>query len=119
MRLDDLVFQGCDCQRPSSAIRLRYVGPTRWMRPIRSPVDSSVEILEIPLEVPLLVLPGHSVDSSGSFAFERVECRTERVDVDMVEKRSERSFFFCLAACRTRPSAWLTRARICVRCVLC
>ena len=30
-----------------------------------------------------------------------------------------RSFFLCLAACRTRSSAWVTRARICVRCVLC
>ena len=29
------------------------------------------------------------------------------------------SFFPCLAACRTRPSAWVTRARPCVRCVLC
>jgi len=30
-----------------------------------------------------------------------------------------RSFFLCLATCRTRSSAWVTRARICVRCVLC
>jgi len=30
-----------------------------------------------------------------------------------------RSFFLCLAACRTRLSAWVTRFRLCVRCVLC
>ena len=30
-----------------------------------------------------------------------------------------RSLFLCLAACRTRFSAWVTRARVCVRCVLC
>src|SRR6202049_198355 len=29
------------------------------------------------------------------------------------------SFFLCLAASRTRPSAWVTRARLCARCVLC
>ena len=29
------------------------------------------------------------------------------------------SFFLCLAAFRTRPNAWVTRARLCVRCVLC
>lgn len=29
------------------------------------------------------------------------------------------SFFLCLAACRTRSSAWVTRARPCARCVLC
>src|ERR1035437_1555538 len=30
-----------------------------------------------------------------------------------------RSFFLALATCRTRPSAWDTRTRHCVRCVLC
>src|SRR6516164_158212 len=29
------------------------------------------------------------------------------------------SFFLCLAASRTRASAWVTRSRLCVRCVLC
>ena len=29
------------------------------------------------------------------------------------------SFFLCLAACRTRSSAWVTRTRLSVRCVLC
>ena len=48
-----------------------------------------MEILEIALEVRLVVLPGHPVDSSGGFAFERVESCRERVDVDMVEKRGE------------------------------
>jgi len=52
-------------------------------------MDSSVEILEVALEAHLIVLPGHPVDSGGGFAFERVECCRERVDVDMVEKRSE------------------------------
>ena len=30
-----------------------------------------------------------------------------------------RSFFLCLAACRTRLSAWVTHIRLWVRCVLC
>src|SRR5262249_29274742 len=30
-----------------------------------------------------------------------------------------RSFFLCLAACRTRLSAWVTRFRLWVRCVVC
>jgi len=29
------------------------------------------------------------------------------------------SFFLCLAACRTQSSAWVTRSRLCVRCVCC
>jgi hypothetical protein len=117
--LDDLVFQSRDCQRPLSTIRLRYVRPARWMRPIRSPVDPSVEILEIALEVRLVVLPGHPVDSSGGFAFERVECCRERATLAWWRSAVNRSFFLCLAACRTRFSAWVTRARVCVRCVLC
>jgi len=56
---------------------------------IRSPVDPPVEVLEIPPEVRLVVLPCHPVDTGGGFAFERVERRPERVDVDMVEKRGE------------------------------
>src|SRR6516162_9974246 len=52
-------------------------------------MDSSVEVLEIAPEVRFIVLPCHSVDTGGSFAFERMECRPERVGVDMVEKRGE------------------------------
>jgi hypothetical protein len=52
-------------------------------------MDSSVEVLEVAPEVRLIVLPRHSVDTGGSFALERVECRPERIGVDMVEKRGE------------------------------
>ena len=48
-----------------------------------------MEVLEIPPEVRLVVLPCHPVDTGGGFAFERIERRRERVDVDMVEKRGE------------------------------
>jgi hypothetical protein len=48
-----------------------------------------MEVLEIPPEVRLVVLPCYPVDTGGGFAFERVERRPERVDVDMVEKRGE------------------------------
>jgi len=57
---------------------------------IRSPVDPPVEVLEIPPEVRLVVLPCHPVDTGGGFAFERVERLPERVDVDMVESIAER-----------------------------
>ena len=56
-------------------------------------MDPSTEVLEIPLEVRLVVLPCHSVDAGGGFAFERVERRPERVDVDMVEERGRREGF--------------------------
>jgi len=53
------------------------------------------------------------------FALERVERCAECIDIDVVEERIELFLFLCLAACRTRSSAWVTRSRLCVRCVLC
>lgn len=61
-------------------------------------MDSPVEALEIPPEVRLVVLPCYPVDTGGGFAFERVERRRERVDIDMVEKRGE-PFLLPLPCC--------------------
>src|SRR5262249_49833725 len=65
-----------------------YVRPRR-LRPIRSPVDLPVEVLEMALEFRLVVLPCHSVYTGCGLAFERKERRPECVDVEMVEKRGE------------------------------
>src|SRR5499427_4433990 len=68
------------------------VCPARWLRPIRSPVDLSVEVLEIGLEVRLVVLPCHPVHARSGLALEREERRPKCVDVEMVEKRGEPLF---------------------------
>ena len=39
----------------------------------------------------------------------------ECIDVDVVEKRGEPFLLPCFAACSTRSSAWVTRARLCDR----
>src|SRR6202048_2738555 len=39
-RLDDLVLQGSDAERPLPAIWLRNISPTRWQRSIRSCLDA-------------------------------------------------------------------------------
>jgi hypothetical protein len=44
-----------------SAVGLRYVDPSARQRPIRSPMDPIVQILEIALELRLVVLPGQPV----------------------------------------------------------
>src|SRR5215831_9084563 len=56
------------------------------------PVDLSVEVLEIGLEVRLVVLPCHPVHARSGLALEREERRPECVDVEMVEKRGEPLF---------------------------
>src|SRR6516162_1324412 len=48
--LDDLVLQGGDRERTLTAIRLGYVDPPARQRPIRSPMDPIVQILEVVLE---------------------------------------------------------------------
>ena len=85
--LDDFVFQGRDRQRPLLAIRLRYVRPAGWLRSVRSPMDPVVQIREPGLEVRLVVLPRHAVHAGGGSALERIERRSERIDIDVVEER--------------------------------
>ena len=78
-----------------------------------------MQILDPGFEVRLVVMPRYAIHAGGGFALKRVKRRPERVGIDVVEERGELSFFLCLAASRTRSSAWVTRTRLCVRCVLC
>src|SRR5713226_4120396 len=45
--LDNLVLQGRNRERALPAIRLGYVDPSAWPRPIRSALDPVVQIFEI------------------------------------------------------------------------
>src|SRR5260221_9934400 len=47
--LDDLVFQRCNTQWTLSAIRLRYIHPPGWLRPIGTPVDTVVQVCQLAL----------------------------------------------------------------------
>ena len=46
-RLDNLVLDGGDAERPLPAIRLRNIRPARWQRSIRSCVDAPVEVARL------------------------------------------------------------------------
>ena len=87
--LDDLVFQCGNRQRPLAAVRLRDVRPPGRLRPVRSPMDPSVQVREPWLEVCLVVRPRHAIHAGGGVALERVECQPQRVSVDVVEQRGE------------------------------
>ena len=45
--LDDLVLQRCNAERASSAIRLRDEPPPRRLRPVRSPVNTAMQVDEL------------------------------------------------------------------------
>jgi len=87
--LDNFVLQGSDRQRSRPAVSLRDIRPTRRLGAICSSVDPPMQLRKPRLQVCLVVLPCHTIHAGGSFALERVECHTERICVDMVEKRSE------------------------------
>src|SRR5207237_1095329 len=62
-RLDDLIFQCSDAERPLSAICLWNISPARWQRSIRSRLDARVEVREALLKAFRVFGPGHLVDA--------------------------------------------------------
>src|SRR5215211_588334 len=87
--LDDLVLQGRDRERALPAVRLGYVDPPRRQCPIRSPLDSLVQVLELALKVRLVVRPPQSIHARRGILLEFVERFFEQVDADVVEERGE------------------------------
>ena len=87
--LDDLVFQGGDRQRPSAVRPPSVCTSGGTVAAGTLPDGPVVQILEPWLEVCLVVLPRHAVHAGSRLALERVERRSQRVDVDVVEKRGE------------------------------
>jgi hypothetical protein len=124
-----LVLQRGNRQRTLSAIRLRDKPPPRWLRPIRSPMDPVVQVLDPAIEVCLVVLPRHPVRSGCGIPPQGIERRPQHRGIDMVEKPVNRFFFTLLCSFPTgsrqpggrllRSSACDTLARSCARRVRC
>jgi len=87
--LNDLVFESGDRERALSAIRLRYVHSPTWQRPVRSPMKSRVQILEVTLEVCIVLLPCQTIDASSRVLLKFIKRVLKQVDRQMVEERSE------------------------------
>src|SRR5512134_1689293 len=87
--LDDLVLQSRNRQRALPAVGLRDVDPPRRQCPIRSPMDSCMQVPELALEVRLVVLPCQPVHTRGGDLLQVEERFFEQFDADMVQKRGE------------------------------
>jgi hypothetical protein len=87
-RLDDLVLNGGDAERPLSAVRLRYLSPTGRQRSIRPCVYPCVEILEVALEALRVLVPRHLIHARRSPLLQSEESLPEAVDVDVMQKRA-------------------------------
>ena len=87
--LDDLVLKGGDRDRALPTIRLGYVNPPRRSCPIRSPMDASIQILEIALKVLLVVPTCQPINPRCSILLEFKECLCEVINTDVMEARGE------------------------------
>jgi hypothetical protein len=86
-RLDDLVLQGSDAERPLPAIRLRNISPTRWQRSIRSCLDARMEIREVLPEALRVLGPCHLVDAGRGELLQPEEARPQNIDGEMMQER--------------------------------
>src|SRR5262249_23631960 len=92
-RLDDLVFQCSNAERPLSAIALRYVLPARGQRSIRSRVNSMMETCEVRLQILHVLGPRHLIDTARGRVLESEHARPQPGDADVMQERRELSLF--------------------------
>src|SRR5689334_22733073 len=87
--LDNLVFQGRDRERALSAVRLRDIPPPCRLRPIRSPPDPLVQILDPTIEVCLVGPPSQSIHTRCRVPLESKERSPQHGWAEMVVERGE------------------------------
>lgn len=87
--LDEFVFQRGNAERPLPSVRLRDVRPTRWLRTVRSLVQSLMQVSKLLFEPGLVLLPRHSVHPGRCFLLQTEERFPEPIDGDVVEERGE------------------------------
>src|SRR5437870_11592504 len=59
------------------------------LRPIPSPMDPSVPVLDPPIEVCLVVLPSQPINPGRRVSLESKECGPKHRNTEMVEERGE------------------------------
>src|SRR5579872_294743 len=74
--LDELVLQCCDAQGALPPIGLRYVDSSRRSCPIRSTMDSTVQIIESIFQSGFILLPPHAIHSRRGLTLQCIEALT-------------------------------------------
>src|SRR5664280_1915470 len=108
--LEDLVLQAGDAERPKPPVRLRYVHPSRWSRPVGAAVDPTVQILEVGLQVLPVGTPRHAVCArSGPWVQRPIGC-PQTIQRDVVQQRCEPRFpvLLCNSAHTSQRTGRLT-----------
>src|SRR5580658_1692712 len=94
--LNDFVLQRRDAQRSLSTVGFRNVDSSRWLSPIRSTMNTAVQISDATFQSVLILLPRHTVHSRRSLPLQRVKAVPEQVNAQVVEQSSEPFLFPCL-----------------------
>ena len=90
--LKDLVLQRGDTERPQPPIGLWYVHPPRRPRPVCAPVNPSVQVSKVLLELHTVVRPRDPVHPRRGLRPKREVRRSQAVDVNVVQERGEPRF---------------------------
>ena len=106
--LNDLILQGCNAQGTLPSIGFRNVGSLGRLRSIRPSMDSAVQICQLLIQVRLVLLPRHAIDSWCSSSLQGVEALPQQMDGDVVEQRGEpRPLIFACCLTHTKQVAQL------------
>ena len=106
--LNDLILQGCDAQGTLPSIGFRNVGSLGRLRSIRPSMDSAMQICQLLIQVRLVLLPRHAIDSGCSIPLQGVEAVPQQIDGDVVEQRGEpRPLIFTCCLTHTEQVAQL------------
>ena len=87
--LDDLVLQARNAQGSLSSVRLRDVASPRGSCPVRSAVQSRVQVSQVFLELLRVLLPCDAVNARRSILLQCKARPAEPLDIDMVKERGE------------------------------
>jgi hypothetical protein len=87
--LDDFVFQRGNPQWALPTIGLGHPGATGRLSSVGSPVNPIMEVNEVVLQVLLVFMPSHTIDSNGRRLLQIVEGFGQAVLIDMVQQGCE------------------------------
>src|ERR1700740_946066 len=87
--LDEFVLQCRNSQRSLPTVSLRDIHSPGWLCPIRSTMDSTVQIKQPIFQSSLILLPCHAVHSRCSLPLHSGEAFPEQIDCHMVKQRGE------------------------------
>ena len=81
-----------DTERPQPPIGFRDVHPPRRPRPVRTPVNPSMEICEVVLQLQPVIRPRDPVHPGRSLGLQHPIRRPQTIDINVVQERGEPRF---------------------------